>query len=73
MVENLEIQNFQNNFRKCHTTLRVFPKRDSLTPSESLDAGLCTRTLTIRADPIFREISSSPIFSYLWDLPKPFR
>ena len=45
MVENLEVHFFQNNVRKCHTTLRVFPKRDGLTPSESLDAGLCTRTL----------------------------
>ena len=48
MIENLEIFFFQNNFRKCHTTLRVFPKRDGLTPSESLDAGLCTRTLSHR-------------------------
>ena len=48
MVENLEVHFFQNNFRKCHTTLSVFPKRDSLTPSESLDAGLCTRTLSVK-------------------------
>ena len=46
VVENLEIDFFKYNFRKCHTTLRVFPKRDGLTPSESLDAGLCTRTLS---------------------------
>ena len=45
VVEILEIHFFRNHFRKCHTTLRVFPKRDGLTPSESLVAGLCTRTL----------------------------
>ena len=45
VVEILEIHFFRNHFRKCHTTLRAFPKRDGLTPSESLDAGVCTRTL----------------------------
>ena len=47
MIEKIEIEKKYYTFSKCHRILRGFPKYDGLTPSESLDAGLCTRTLRV--------------------------